>query len=262
MTTTSTFTACLDTGPATRWEFEPTYPAGTPEDEARCALLKKLLAAGPVFHDLCGVTVELCSDLPAYLNLRMLNDAYERGSPALIRKYVTGGRALVLGAGVGVTATALAQETSHPVNVVDANPLLAERVQRTATLNHVDLVFRHGAAVPGRSSGETSFFVSDEFWTSSLRKDTHKSAQRITVPVIDLLKLLAETNPSTLFIDIEGAEANLFTEWDMPGVQKLFVEVYRPNLARTTFAKVLSDIFRQGFTLVEAAGLTCYFERR
>lgn len=253
----------LDDTLAKRWDLEPEYPEVLLRDVSHCEDLQAWLAQGPVVHSTLGVRVELNSAFPVYIAYLVVNDAYEHGDIALIRKYIgqASGKAMVLGAGMGVIAAALAQQTGQAVVVVDANSDVEHMVAKTAELNNVDLRFEHGAIVPGLFEGHIEFVVSEEFWASSLRQDTYKAAKTVQAPVLDVSKFLDVHVPQVLFVDIEGAEVGLFSTLPWTGVRQLFVEIHRPNMGTTKWASVISDIQSLGFKMVDASGLTCYFER-
>lgn len=249
---------------AQRWALEPNYPPVDNEDRQKMRRLQEALAkSGPLVHDLRGVLVGVDLGLPAYISYLVVNDAYEHGDIDLVRLYVgADNKALVLGAGMGVVATALAQQTGKSVVCIDANAQLAERIAVTAALNNVELPFTAGAVVPGRKSGVVRFTLSDEFWASSLREDAYLAKEQVPVPVLDLAEMCAREGVDTLFVDIEGAEVGLFTpETIPPAVRHVFVEVHRPNLGPKAHCSVVNDLFALGFRMEDAAGLSSYWVR-
>ena len=251
-----------DTTLASRWKLEPLYPQVAAHDAAHCEAIANWLSLGPSVQTTLGIKVELGPRISSYIAYLVVNDAYEHGDIALIRRYVrTGKKSLVLGAGMGVIATALAQQTDQPVVVVDANQDVCDFVASTALLNEVQLDFIHGAIVPGRCSGTVDFTVSEEFWASSLRQDTYKAEKTVRALIISVDALLTTHTPSVLFVDIEGAKVGLFPNSMWIGIQQLFVEIHRPNIGGEAWASVIADIHALGFKMVDSSGLTCYFER-
>lgn len=253
----------LDPTISSRWDLEPAYPEVTASDQLKIDALQTELARGPIVHDLHGVKVGVDAGLHPYLSYLVINDAYEAGDLRLIRDHVEpGDRAVVLGAGMGVIAAALGLRTGASVLCVDANPDVETYVALTAGLNGADLPFMHGAVVPGQDEGQISFALSEQFWASSLRADTYLFSKLISVPVVNLKKLLLMPPTNTLFVDIEGAEVGLFSDAVLPAtIKKLFVEVHRPALAPKQWASIFNDLHALGFELQDCQGLTHYWAR-
>ena len=247
-----------------RWTLIPSYPS-IMHDEVR--IFKEIKNAidenvGELIESL-GVKVPVSADIPPYIMYLLLNNAYEHGDIELIDKYVTrGAKALVVGAGIGFTSAAIHKKTLMPVTAVDADPSLQEKIEATAKANNFNISFINGAVCPPKTSGSIDFFISEEYWASSLFEDTYKAAKKISVPIIDMVKIIEEGSHNLLFIDIEGAESRLFSHLKLPEIVKqIFVEIHRPNIGETATAKTMSDLWEQGFHCVDMHGLTSYWER-
>lgn len=254
----------LDPTLALRWELEPRYPEVSLEDARGIANLQaSLIKTGSHVHDLMGIRVSLDHELDPFIAYLVANNAYEFGDIALIREHVECmDRAMVWGAGMGVIGTALAQQTKAFVPLVDANEAVAAYVAKTATLNGVTLPFVHGAIVPGKAQGVVQFTVSAQFWASSLRDDTHNAQRTIEAPIIDTGRLFRRFDVNTLFVDIEGAEHELFKPGVIPDeISKIFVEIHRPWLGSKKSASVCNDLYALGFRLTDGAGLTSFWIR-
>lgn len=246
-----------------RWQMEPCWPQPFP-DEVR--LINQIAASLPYaedeIHDSDGILIPITPDLPAYVAYLILNDAYEHGDISLVREYVDAGdKIAMLGAGIGVVATALAQQCGDRVIVVDANPEMADAIETIAKINHVELDFVHGVISDCLLGDSTTFTISNEFWSSSLSEETRLPKKTIMAPAINVLELVETNEINTLFIDIEGGEIFLFDTEIPDRVKKLFVEVHTPNIGPKMYAKVLNDLYRQGFKLVDSRGLTLYLTR-
>lgn len=248
-----------------RWSLESRWPKTFPEEDA---LIGQIAVTLPHItenlHTMGGVIIPITNTLPAYVVYLILNEAYEYGDIELVRTYVEpGDKALVFGAGLGVVATALAQQSAGKVYAVDANPELAPAVRRVAELNGVEIEFIHGAvAFAAGEQKEISFVISKEFWSSSISIETRLPKRTLLVPSLDANKLIEETDADTVFVDIEGAEVILFEQAIASSVKKLFVEIHTPNVGTVMYAKIMNDIYKQGFRLRDSRGLTLYFVRK
>jgi FkbM family methyltransferase len=250
---------------AEQWALEPRYPAMTENEEKILQGIHEYInsLSGSVIYDMLGVKVVIDGQLPPATIYLILNDAYEHGDLALIRKYINRhDTALVCCAGMGVIACAIAQQCGKAVSMIEANPAMEPFCKKTADANEVEIPFICGAIVPGRQNGTVSFTVSEEFRASSLRHDTYRPEKTITVPIVDLHALVQQASANVLFVDIEGAEYSLFTHNSIPSsVTKIFVEIHRPDLGNEKWAQVMNDLFSLGFRLVDADGLTQYWTR-
>lgn len=247
-----------------RWNLIPEYPEVTYHEQVLLREIELFLDRQDtgVVLDTHGVLVQADKKMAPYIFYLLASGAYEHGDIHLVRKHVrAGSNALVLGGGIGVIASAIAGASLKPVTVVDANPELETRVACTAQLNGVELDFIHGAVAPDLGSeGMTDFWISEEFWASSLSIKTYKAQQLIQVPLLDFEQLSSKFD--TLFVDIESAEVALFAQCRVPeSVSQLFVEIHRPNLGETTTAQTMNAIFQQGFQLVDMHGMTSVWER-
>ncbi|MCD5327958.1 hypothetical protein ACFFU8_09005 [Chromobacterium piscinae] len=247
-----------------RWDLIPQYPDVTYPEQILLREIELFLEQRPDGVKLVsqGIFVRADNSMAPYIFYLLASGAYEHGDIHLVRKHVRAGdAALVLGGGIGVIAAAIADKTHRPVTVVDANPALASKVACTAKLNGVELDFIHGAIAPDLGkSGQAEFWISEEFWASSLSIKTYKAQQSIQVPLLDFEQIAAEFD--TLFIDIESAEMALFSQCQVPpSITQLFVEIHRPNLGEMSTAQTMNAIFHQGFSLVDMHGMTSVWQR-
>jgi hypothetical protein len=244
-----------------RWDLDARYPDPQPAESALLTALPAWLASAPQIQT-SGIQVQLGEHIDPYLAYLMVNDAYEHGDIALIRRHLpalgNSAHAVVMGGGIGVIATAIAQQAQCAVTVYDANPALLPHIRQTATLNQVDLAPQWGA-IASTGGGHLTLHVSQEFWASSSRPGTYKAVQAIEVPTVAFAEALVQAQIA--FVDIEGGEANLFFDPLPTSLQHLFVEIHTPALGHATSASVMNRLWQHGFELIEFAGLTYYWRR-
>lgn len=209
-----------------------------------------------------NVLVNVDSDIPPWIVYLLICNAYEHGDVRLIREHVEfGQKSIVIGGGIGIIATALAQVSRRSVTVIEANPFLLNRLSHTARLNDVNFQIVYGAVKAGVRQGVTKFHISKEFWASSLRKDTWQSTSSIDVPVVDLGPLLMD-DYDVAFFDIEGEEAEIFDAIELPQrLSTVFVEIHKPIIGEKIGAKVMNKLWMQGYRLIDSDALTYCWKR-
>jgi len=248
-----------------RWSLEPSWPAYSREDTEAVERIESMLPSliGQVVN-VDGIAVPIGPHVTPYILYLLLNNAYEVGDLRLVRKHVRHGhRGLVLGCGLGVIATCIARLSKMPVATVDANRTLAAPIATIAQLNGVELQFICGAVVGGEARGTVSFAVADEFWSSSLNlRDSGRIQRKVDVPILDMESVMASMRPTVLFVDIEGAEEQLFRSYAFPvDVELVFVEIHRPNMGPGRAARAMNDMWHQGYKLIDMDGLTTVWRR-
>lgn len=246
-----------------RWDLEPRWPI-LQQDEIKIidVIHSYLMHVKDAEVTVSGVRVPLTVDLPPSVVYLLLNDAYEHGDIHLVRTHVNeNDSAIMIGAGIGIVATALAQQTHKSVLAIDANAALKTNIQLCAKANRVDIQFMPGAIADAEAGSTVAFTLSKEFWSSSLNTNTYLADKVISVTALSLETILNQAKSNTLFVDVEGAETFIFKQPIHSTVKKLFVEIHRPNIGASAWANVMNDICLQGFQLKDAAGLTTYWCR-
>ncbi|MCD5327938.1 FkbM family methyltransferase [Chromobacterium piscinae] len=244
-----------------RWALDPIFPEPNDQERAFFQELDSMRHSSLIIES-SGIRVRLGPDIPTWITYLLLCDAYEHGDIRLIADYVRPGeRTLVIGGGIGVIAAEIAQKSALAPTIIEANPLLLERLNDTAELNGVAFDIIHGVVQPGCISGLAPFHISEEFWASSLREDTWRKTSTVEVPIVDLETVL--TAPyDVVFLDIEGAEVGLLEMLLLPKtVKTLFVEIHRPLIGGRAEAAVMNRLWDQGFKLVDSEGLTGCWQR-
>jgi FkbM family methyltransferase len=195
-----------------------------------------------------GVVLPLDRQISPALRRRILTGTYESHELTIVKDTLEStDTVLECGAGIGLLATYCARQLgSDRVTTFEANPQLHALISHTFQLNAVSPRLIIGAI--GASHGYADFFIRYNFWASSSHVGRAKgSKQTITVPVCPLHDAVVRCKPTYLFIDIEGAEADLAGCSDLPGVTKLMAEVHPELIGDAGVARFTAWLHEIGF---------------
>jgi FkbM family methyltransferase len=175
---------------------------------------------------------------------------YERGElHALETTLRSDDRYLEIGGGIGVLAAKAASVTGpKSVTVVEANPALVPVIRRTLELNGFQDVEVIAAAVSAATAtGDISFYVHQDFWTSSL--EYVADGREIRVPLLGLHDLIRDRQITYLNLDVEGAEVELLREALPSSIRALCVELHPAAAGHEAITGVVRALLGQGFNL-------------
>jgi len=154
---------------------------------------------------------------------------------------------LELGAAIGVVSAFMARRPGiQRVVAVEANPRLLALAQRTHELNGTGAVVEIVNAVVAADTGEADFYLSDDFWASSMRPVL--GAERVRLPARSLASLLTEARADVLIVDIEGGEADLLQGAQLPGIRAVVMEVHPAVIGLDGSARAFGDMAAAGLT--------------
>lgn len=204
----------------------------------------------PEFVEIEGMRVDLSYPSFSERMRRVLrNGTYEQNEIRHLKQFVkTGDRVLDLGAGTGLTAAIVARSgKTDQVVCVEANNELIPVLQRTFSLNNLDVEIIHGVAHSTGSSMPIQFHVGKDFWGNSLhQKPEHYEARE--VPSINIDELISRLRPTLVLCDIEGAEAPLLEQIDLSVVDRMVVEFHPGIIGKHRVHRVLKHLSRKGFS--------------
>jgi FkbM family methyltransferase len=195
------------------------------------------------------------------------NGRYETREGRLLQKTIEpGDRVLELGGGLGfISAIAGKNANVEQVLVFEANPILMPAIQRTHDENGVTGVdVRNGVVFSNPDVERVPFFVRKQFWGSSLvQRDGESEADAVEIPVRAMADVIQEFQPSMIVMDIEGGEASLFDGSDLPGVQKIMMEVHQQHIGGKAMADLFCHLAQSGFHYDQndSAGAVILFRR-
>ncbi|MBT0955984.1 FkbM family methyltransferase [Alphaproteobacteria bacterium KMM 3653] len=179
-------------------------------------------------YDLSGILVEDKFEIFTHaLKRAMSRDRYEhlerRAINASLRE---GDKVFELGAGCGVIGVAAAKIVgAENVTSVEANPELMPTIDHIHAINDVTGIKVINALV-GAEKGKQTFYLSKDFWASSLDPETPKAEREIELEVLDANSVIAQSGANVLIADIEGAEFDLFEQIDFAAIDLIVIELH------------------------------------
>ena len=196
--------------------------------------------------ELDDILIRLSPDMGTAPVKHILAGRYESPERRILESCLEkGDRVLELGTGIGYLSALCARRIgSDRVFTFEANPQLRSRITETYALNKVA---PHAEfCMLGEQSGYTSFYVSNEFWSSSTLTQ-HRDAHQITIPVKAFNDVLAKYKPNLLIIDIEGGEADLIRFMRLDGITKICIELHPDEIGKDAEQRVREFFVQQGF---------------
>lgn len=156
-------------------------------------------------------------------------------------------RILELGAGIGVITSLLAGVPGAHVWAFEANPravTIARRVLAANRRPNVTLAEGIAAAGPPR---DFVFYLRRDFWMSSLVEHQGDYETTMTIQSFDIDHFIAAQKIDLLVMDIEGGEHDLLTKAELPGVERLFLELHDHLYALAGIRDIMEALAAKGF---------------
>jgi FkbM family methyltransferase len=185
---------------------------------------------------------------------KLRTESYETQEVTGLSEFVrSSDRILELGAGIGFISSFLAKTLNvKHITCVEANPALCEFAARVHKANDVDcadiknLVACSDDQMSG-TSDTVPFFVTDPFWSSSLKRPSAGDFTEIKVARTPLSEIVAETKSTVIVCDIEGGESDLFEDTNLQGVRSVFMELHTRVYGGRGIMKVFESMHKNGF---------------
>jgi len=137
-----------------------------------------------------------------------------------------GDRILELGAGIGVITSLLAAVPDVRVWAFEADPVSADLARRVVEANGRRNVELHQGLLTAGDPREVVFYRRRDLWMSSLveHQGSYDDVMRLVSQDIDAF---VRRHAITLIVmDIEGAELELLSRAELPGVERIFCELH------------------------------------
>ncbi len=157
---------------------------------------------------------------------------------------------LELGAGLGFISTYVAQRIGGDrVFAYEANPALEPTIRRNYELNRVTPTLE--LCMLGAETGVHTFYIEQDFWTSSTIASDH--ARAITVPVKPVNEVIQHIKPTMLIMDVEGGEIDLIPIMNLNTVRKIAVELHPETVGEQAAADLCAYLKQSGFQIAFSA---------
>lgn len=202
--------------------------------------------------ELEGIRIRVGQHMAKRIQQAIYDGHYENIELELIKSHLSqNDTVLEIGAGIGLVSSYCAKKIgSERVYTYEANPVLERHIHDNYKLNSVCPTLE--IALIGEQTGEQNFYVTKEFWASSIIQPMAKeTANAIKIPVKSFNQEVRRLDPTFVIIDIEGGEYDLLKYADFYNVQKLLIELHNLILGHDKSEFVKSKLAEAGFQMVE-----------
>jgi len=145
-----------------------------------------------------------------------------------------GDRIIDIGGGIGFTSALMAlQGKAEMIVSIDGHPGVQAYAEKLQRLNGVTVANRNAVVVTVKTTASEKFYISEDFWGSSMIPDVKAQTGVAEVPVLSFSDLIAEYRPNMLVIDLEvmreylspDATSGPLEAMDLTGVDKVVVHL-------------------------------------
>lgn len=137
-----------------------------------------------------------------------------------------GDRVLELGAGLGVITSIIAAIEDVRVWSFEADPETARLAKRVIDLNCEENVVLANGILAAGAPRRMSFYQRSDFWMSSGFAEQGPYEQVIEITSGDIDVFIKQHRINALVMDVEGAELDLLQHAQLPGVERIFLELH------------------------------------
>lgn len=197
----------------------------------------------PATITLDGIVV--CTD-PSRISRQVRNglfkETYEEPERLLVRRMLQrGDRVLEVGGGIGLVSLTCARICgAGNVLTYEANPAMESVIRHNFSLNGLEPTLRNKLVT--RDGRDLTFYLNDNIMSSSCF-DRNMGTPK-TMPSDALDAVLAEWKPTALVMDVEGAEVEMLTASQLPGIRKVILEIH-PHIVGEEPTQAMLDHLRQ-----------------
>lgn len=198
--------------------------------------------------ELAGIKIPIVQHLTDNICAAIYDQYYESAElNTFRRKLAKQDIVLEVGAGIGFLSSYCSSVIgSENVFTYEANPQLEPLIRRVYSTNQVQPTLKIG--VLGNQAGQTKFYVTRDFWASSLFPPAEPS-EEMTVPVYDLNEEVFRINPTFLLMDIEGGEYDLIKTIDFHTIRKISAELHTDVLGQDRIDEIKAVMNGAGFVV-------------
>lgn len=196
-----------------------------------------------------GIKVPLAADeVSPVIWLALTDGSYEAKEAKWVFKAVKpNDRVLELGAGIGIITSLIAKVPGVQVWSFEANPSTAALAQRVISANDIDnVVFSQGLLAAGEPH-IIPFYVRKDLWMSSMDENQGPYECEISLTSDNIDDFIPAHAINVLVMDIEGAERDLLRRSELPGIDRIFLELHDHLYGLSGIREITQDLAAKGF---------------
>jgi FkbM family methyltransferase len=196
-----------------------------------------------------GITVPLSPDEVSPLIWQALTSgSYEAKEAKWVFKAVRlNDRVLELGTGIGIITSLIAKVPGVRVWSFEANPLTAALAQRVINANGLgNVVLSQGVLAAGEPR-IIPFYIRKDLWMSSMDKNQGPYRRELALSTTNIDSFIADHAINILVMDIEGAERDLLGRSELPGIERVFLELHDHLYGLSGIREITQALGSKGF---------------
>lgn len=157
----------------------------------------------------------------------LIQGSYESKEAKWVFKAVqVNDRVLELGVGIGIVSSLIASVQGVEVWAFEANPATFNLAKRVIEANDRTNVSLHQGILSAGEPRVFSFYVREDLWMSSMDIKQGPFNTIIEIHSTNIDDFIASHEINVLVMDIEGAECELLEHADLPGIERIFLELH------------------------------------
>lgn len=158
-----------------------------------------------------------------------------------------GDHILELGAGIGVITSLLAAVPDVRIWAFEADPASVDLARRVLEANNRHNVELHQGLLTAGEPREFKFFKRRDFWMSSLVEHQGSYDDVVRLVSRDIDAFVRRHAITLLVMDIEGAELELLSQAELPGVERIFCELHDHLYGLGGIQEITAQLARKGW---------------
>lgn len=199
-----------------------------------------------------GVQLSFPQNISAGLRNALYSENYEVSELNALKAHLgPETRVLELGSSIGFLTISMCKMIgSDRVTAIEANPEVAVFARRNFGLNGVSPKLLIGIADAEGRSEKTSFYIYDDFWSSStIERANAGGGRRIECDVLPVNSIIAENDINVLVCDIEGGETALLPKLKLDNLRTIIAEFHPEVSSPRDIQKTILHILQQDFSI-------------
>ncbi len=196
-----------------------------------------------------GIDVPIAADeVSPVIWQALTSGSYEAKEARSIYKAVKpGDRVLELGSGIGIITSIIAGIADVSVWAFEANPATAALARRVIDANDLDNVVLSQGILSAGEPGSFCFYVRRDLWMSSMDENQGPYERTIELQSNNIDEFINTHDINVLVMDIEGAERDLLLKADLPGVERIFLELHDHLYGLTGIREMTHALAAKGY---------------